>query len=290
MLERVVEQQPALCAVLLGSSDRVHRSYLPEGDECTLIEELLVILKPFVQATTFMSASSYPTIGMVYPLLYKLLHMTLSVTDDDSTIAKKAKLAILGDLNSRYAQADLVLFLKKYAYLDPRFKDLNPFVPLQERQDVIEAVKCDLIQLIEKRSQHEVEESGTSEPNPVDPPKSKKPKVASLLFSDFSNCKDSAEASSVMDLVQPELRRYNEEDLLEYDNDPMDWWRTHRSHYPILAKLIRKFWCVPATSVRSEELFSAAGNVLSQKRNRLLPENLDKLVFLCNNSYILDKL
>ena len=63
----------------------------------------------------------------------------------------------------------------------------------------------------------------------------------------------------------------------------------HRSHYPILAKLIRKFWCVPATSVRSEELFSAAGNMLSQKRNRLLPENLDKLVFLCNNSYILDK-
>ena len=25
-----------------------------------------------------------------------------------------------------------------------------------------------------------------------------------------------------MDLVQSELRRYNEEDLLEYDNDPMD--------------------------------------------------------------------
>ena len=229
MLERVVEQQPALCAVLLGSSDRVHRSYLPEGDECTLIEELLVILKPFVQATTYMSVSSYPTIGIVYPLLYKLLHMTLSVTDDDSTIAKKAKLAIFGDLNSRYAQEDLVLLLKKCAYLDPRFKDLNPFVPLQERQDVIEAVKCDLIQLIEKRSKHEVEESGTSEPNPVDPPKSKKPKVASLLFSDFSNCKDSAEASSVMDLVQSELRRYNEEDLLEYDNDPMDWWDTQES-------------------------------------------------------------
>jgi len=38
-----------------------------------------------------------------------------------------------------------------------------------------------------------------------------------------------------------------------------------------------------STSVRSEEIFSVAGNVLTEKRNRLLPENLDKLVFLHEN-------
>ena len=154
--------------------------------------------------------------------------MTLSMTDADNTFAKKVKLAIFEDLNGRYAEEDLVLHLKKSAFLDTRFKDLNPFVPVLERQDVIEAVKCDLIHLIEKQNEHEVDGSGTSEPNLVDPPKVKKPKLATLLFSDFSNYKDDPEDSSAIDLVQSELRcyneeDYNEEDLLECDDNPMDW-------------------------------------------------------------------
>ena len=42
-----------------------------------------------------------------------------------------------------------------------------------------------------------------------------------------------------------------------------------------------------ATSVPSERLFSSAGNVITQKRNSLLPENADKLIFLFENSCIL---
>jgi len=40
---------------------------------------------------------------------------------------------------------------------------------------------------------------------------------------------------------------------------------------------------LPATSVPSEQVFSAASNVLTKKRARLLPKNLDKLVFLHQN-------
>jgi len=42
-------------------------------------------------------------------------------------------------------------------------------------------------------------------------------------------------------------------------------------------------WSLPATSVPSEQAFSAAGNVLTKRRARLLPENLDKLVLLHQN-------
>ena len=41
-----------------------------------------------------------------------------------------------------------------------------------------------------------------------------------------------------------------------------------------------------STSVRSEEIFSVAGNILIEKRNRLLPENVDKLVFLHENMFM----
>ena len=106
MLERFQEQQAAVCAVLLDSPNRVHWKYFPEGEDCTIIEELLKILKPFVQATTLMRGSSYSTIGIIAPLLYKLLEKTLAITDDDSTTVRSVKMVIYTDLQDRYQNFD----------------------------------------------------------------------------------------------------------------------------------------------------------------------------------------
>ena len=53
--------------------------------------------------------------------------------------------------------------------------------------------------------------------------------------------------------------------------------------FPYLAQLIRKIFCVTATSCPSERLFSAAGNLVNQKRSCLLPGNVDKILFLYEN-------
>ena len=66
MLERVVEQQQVLCAVLLDSQDRAVRILLPDGAKWSVIEGLLVILTPFALATTVISGSSYGTIVLLY--------------------------------------------------------------------------------------------------------------------------------------------------------------------------------------------------------------------------------
>ena len=41
--------------------------------------------------------------------------------------------------------------------------------------------------------------------------------------------------------------------------------------------------CVPTTSVRSERVFSIAGQVFNAKRACLLPDNVNVLVFLAEN-------
>ena len=57
------------------------------------------------------------------------------------------------------------------------------------------------------------------------------------------------------------------------------WWKIRESQYPLMARLAKRYFSIPATSVRLEEMFSLAGNILSEKRNTLLPENVDKIVF-----------
>ena len=51
MLQRVKEQQPALCSVLLESKDKVVRSLFPDGPEWNLLEDLVAVLEPFEEAT-----------------------------------------------------------------------------------------------------------------------------------------------------------------------------------------------------------------------------------------------
>ena len=83
--------------------------------------------------------------------------------------------------------------------------------------------------------------------------------------------------------VESELRRYQDEETIDLDANPLVWWKSRMCQYPLLAQLVRMVWSLPATSVCSEQVFSAAGNVLTKKRARLLPENVDKLVFLHQN-------
>jgi hypothetical protein len=85
----------------MDSSERNNHVYLPEGREFNLIEELVSLLNLFVKATTLMSGSKYSTIGIVCPLLYKLLENTLAVQTDDSPTLKNVKIAIHDDLRLR---------------------------------------------------------------------------------------------------------------------------------------------------------------------------------------------
>ena len=114
--------------MLLGSSERDHWCYLPEGRERNVLEKLVIIIKPFVQATTLMSGYKYPTVGIISPLLYKLLQNTLSVTDDDSPTMKNIKGASSEDLKHQYRNETLQLLFKNCTYLYFRYKDLDPFV------------------------------------------------------------------------------------------------------------------------------------------------------------------
>jgi hypothetical protein len=85
------------------------------------------------------------------------------------------------------------------------------------------------------------------------------------------------------DESKTEVQLYVEEDVADLFDNPFTWWGQRAAKYPVLSRLARKFLCISGTSVRSERLFSTAGNIVTHRRTLLKPETVDRLVFLHEN-------
>lgn len=81
--------------------------------------------------------------------------------------------------------------------------------------------------------------------------------------------------------IADEVENYLSSSTAGHNLSPMDLWKD--SKYPHLQQLAIKYLSIPSGSVASERLFSTAGNILTDRRNRLTPENLNMLVFLNKN-------
>ena len=80
-----------------------------------------------------------------------------------------------------------------------------------------------------------------------------------------------------------ELRHYFEEPNIDRKNNPLEWWKINEKKFPRLHQIAKKYLCIPGSSVPSERLFSKAGQLVSERRNRLKPKNIDMMLFLNQN-------
>ena len=60
-------------------------------------------------------------------------------------------------------------------------------------------------------------------------------------------------------------------------------WRDNAAMYPDVAAVAQRYLSAPSTSVPSERLFSSAGLLYTDRRNRLLPERAEQLLFIKHN-------
>ncbi len=86
-----------------------------------------------------------------------------------------------------------------------------------------------------------------------------------------------------------ELQAYLSEPILvncqgaSSSTDPLKWWNTNRSRFPNVARVARIYLSIPATSVSSERLFSAAGVMMGTRRCSLKPQHVEQIVALHQN-------
>ena len=98
---------------------------MPSDEEISAAEELVAILEMFHTPTEIISGEKYPTLGIVYPLLQKLLSHILAEPVDDKPLTRQIKKAIRNDLSSRYQDDDIKAKLHVAMNLDPRFKTMS---------------------------------------------------------------------------------------------------------------------------------------------------------------------
>ena len=80
-----------------------------------------------------------------------------------------------------------------------------------------------------------------------------------------------------------ESTKYFNDKLIKREDNPMNWWLLNGKYYPNMSMLAKKYLCITATSVPSEQLFSKAGELVSHKRSCLQPKNVNMLLFLNQN-------
>ena len=248
---------------------------MPTDAEVTAMETFLDVMKPIVQITEVMGAEKWVSLTAVRPLLHKLTCKHLVDNPSDTHLKRSLKKAVLADLESRYTDSSTADLINKACFLDPRFKALS-FLAESDRKEVIAA--------IEEEAKTFISTDSPSESTEQEPPKKRQKQKGGLMALLEDIVSDSAVSSTCdpQQVASTEIQKY-----LCIDSDPgqksLLWWKNYHSQFPLLAKMARKYLCIPATSVPSERAFSTAGHVVNAKRSCLLPENVNMLVFLAHN-------
>jgi len=76
------------------------------------------------------------------------------------------------------------------------------------------------------------------------------------------------------------LERYKDENAIPETQNPLTWWKLNTHRLPVLASFAKAVFCVPATSVPCERLFSSSGYIVNKTCAALLPENVTSVVCL----------
>ena len=136
-----------------------------------------------------------------------------------------------------------------------------------------------ILEAIDADQQHQ---QAATEPEPSEP-SSKKRKLAKF-FEDVIGPSEQSHSLSPEDIAENEIRKYEAEDPLSLENqEPLKWWKAREHQLKYLSCVVKQVFCITASSVPSERLFSSAGNLVNEKRSCLSPENVDCLLFLYEN-------
>ncbi|XP_071581127.1 E3 SUMO-protein ligase ZBED1-like [Temnothorax nylanderi] len=247
-------------------------------NEIAVLKDLVAVMSPIASVITEVSGETYPTCSIMIPIVHC---MTAAVTNCKTTteIGNEFQTKLLAQINAKFHGSDsnveATRILAISTILDPRFKRLD----FQSALAVSNALQ-DIDRQLRKISDCNTRKARENDQN-VNPNKNNPKSTTSDLwnFHQILVEKNRGEVEDV-DSLNLELKQYLHQPVIERSANPFSHWESLKPAFPTLSKLALQYLSVIATSVPSERLFSHAGNVKTDNRNRLTGEHLSMLLFL----------
>ncbi|XP_022520027.2 zinc finger BED domain-containing protein 4-like [Astyanax mexicanus] len=284
MLDRLLEQRWPVTAVLSDPSitKKGDRTLDLSTEQWKLAQDLVEVLRPLITLTEVLSQEENVSLSSAVPMLFNLKKRHLSLEEEDETPAiREMKKTLITEIDNRW---QLLTMEPKSIYLlssalDQRFKHLK-FL----QNDMRNLVYTEVVHLAEHLHQQqavpgeEKEQAAGGEEEPEAPPhKKRRQQEISMLMQSDEEEEEHNESSAAK-----EMEQYLK-DTTKVQSGPLTWWKQNSDRYPKLAFAAKYCLCVPATSTPSERILSKAGYIVNKTRSSLLPENVNKLVFLAHN-------
>ncbi|KAL0902470.1 hypothetical protein ABMA27_000328 [Loxostege sticticalis] len=252
MLKRCLELKESLNSAMANLGLEMITAY-----EWQICKEATLVLEPCEEVTRELCGENYVTGSLLIPLttgLIKALEQ-LPLNDVLMPCVEEMRQHLIGGIKNRFAHLSRSRTFTNCMFLDPRFKLYF------EDAGVAEQTKQRILAMVAQQQRTEA-----------------------TTFKDFD---------SRMATVQPrgtaqsrtilEVQRYLDDKIIGRTECPLKWWKEHKAIYSTLYILACKTLNDMASSVPCERLFSAAGNIMTERRTRLYVRKLQQLVFLQQN-------
>uniref|UniRef100_A0A4Y0BIY4 BED-type domain-containing protein n=1 Tax=Anopheles funestus TaxID=62324 RepID=A0A4Y0BIY4_ANOFN len=241
-------------------------------NDWTIMEQSIEVLLNFDHATKVLSAEKSVPLSQIGLLSNILLTKTQAALNDgmDDTVKKLTSSLIQGlsDGCKPYIKSKLVSWAMM---LDPRMKG-HSFESDSQRY---EETYRHLIEVIIPLKTPNTSALGAVARKPFANP------CHQSLFSDFAtSIKRVKSNNNPEDAAKLELDEYLKMDCIELTEDPLCWWKTYEPKFPALYQVVQNLFCIPATSVPCERIFSKRGQIYAEKRSKLVPKKMSQILFL----------
>ncbi|KAL7289125.1 hypothetical protein TKK_0017071 [Trichogramma kaykai] len=233
---------------------------------------MIKLWEPFENATKDVSAEKYVTISKVLPVIDEI-KLGMNEYKSSSAVCCNLKSNLENQMTKRFKSVEHISVIAQATIIDPRFKkisfhdDMAYKNAIQEISDALYVKR--LVNSVPFVSQSQKENELTDKPK------------KRVFWGNYKN-----KVQQINQQMDPDSYRLNELNNYlsmpaeDFDNcDPLMFWNQYNHKSP-LACYAKKLLTVIATSVPCERIFSKAGRILTEDRNRLSPKHFKQYLFL----------
>lgn len=266
MLERFIQLSEKISCIILQCPTAPP---MLSASELQSTKEFVQLLKPFEDATKIICGEHYLTASKVIPIV-NILRNKLQAFEPSTDIGHHFKKALIDQFMKRFDSMEQVSLLAIATILDPRFKNINFIDKIACSQAINKITRFinSRVTNINLECQRQRKNSDNND--------------EANFWSYHENLVNLNISKQVFnqDLGQmPEdFRYYLNQPPIKMEDSAIKYWSIARDS-PLSALAI-KYQSLIATSVPSERLFSEAGKIMSEERNRLTSDHLNQLLFL----------